>query len=199
MGHSENRHDVVFFCWGWSDLDKILQTGAEWHVNWSKSKPDVEFQYGGHLGELHGMSSQNHLPHCRVLPTGEFNVMIPQLRVTLRGAATGRIQRHVIPEPHITLQGAATWWIHCGDSRATCRIAGCSHLAKSMSWSCHIAGCKNSIRHIDNRFSAKFYFFLFFYAVWALMSGNTLIIIIMTNLHLACSLRWHDLLWFPRG
>jgi len=28
------------------------------------------------------------LPHCRVLPPGEFNVMIPELRVTLQGAAT---------------------------------------------------------------------------------------------------------------
>ena len=69
----------------------------------------------------------------------------------------GRIQWHVIPEPRITLQGsAATWWIHCHDSRATCHIAGCSHLAKSMSSSCHSAGCKNSIRHIENRFSPYF-------------------------------------------
>jgi len=44
-----------------------------------------------------------------VLPPGEFNVMIPELCVTLQGAATGRIQRHVIPEPRITLQVAATW------------------------------------------------------------------------------------------
>jgi len=57
----------------------------------------------------------------------------------------GRIQWHVIPEPPATLQGAATWWIHCHDSRATC----------------HIAGCKNSIRHIENGFFAIFYFFLF--------------------------------------
>ena len=78
-------------------------------VIWSKSKPDVEFQYGGRLGEFHGMSSQSHLPHCRVLPPGEFNVMIPELCVTLQGADTGLIQRHVIPEPRITLQGAATW------------------------------------------------------------------------------------------
>jgi len=76
---------------------------------WSKSKPDVEFQYGGRLGEFNGLSFQSHLPHCRVLPPGELNVMIPELRVTLQGAATGRIQWHVIPEPHITLQGAATW------------------------------------------------------------------------------------------
>ena len=83
---------------------------------WSKSKPDVEFQYGGRLGKFNGMSSQSHLPHCRVLPPGEFNYMIPELRVTLQGAATGQIQWHVfpepfgeftvmIPEPHATLQG----------------------------------------------------------------------------------------------
>ena len=40
---------------------------------------------------------------------GEFNVMIPQLHVTLWYAAGGRIQWHVILEPRITLQGAATW------------------------------------------------------------------------------------------
>ena len=39
-----------------------------------KSKSDVEFQYGGRLGEFNGMSSQSHLPHCRVLPPGEFNM-----------------------------------------------------------------------------------------------------------------------------
>jgi len=108
-------------------------------VIWSKSKPDVEFQYGGRLGEFNGMSSQSHLPHCRVLPLGELNVLIPK--------------------PRVTLQGAATWWIPCDDSRATCHIAGCSHLAKSMSWSCHIAGCNNSICHVKNRFSPYFIFY----------------------------------------
>jgi len=106
--HLENRHDIIFSCcWGWSDLDKISPTDAEWHVDCGdmvKSKSDVEFQYGGRLSEFHGMSSQSHLPHCRVLPPGEFNVMIPELCVTLQGAATGWIQRHVIPEPRITLQ-----------------------------------------------------------------------------------------------
>jgi len=56
---------------------------------WSKSKPDVEFQYGRRLGEFSGMSSQSHLSHCRVLPPGKFSVMIPELHVTLQGAATG--------------------------------------------------------------------------------------------------------------
>ena len=48
--HLANRHDVIFFCRGWSDLDKISQTGTEWHVDCAdvwKWKPDVEFQYGG--------------------------------------------------------------------------------------------------------------------------------------------------------
>jgi len=58
-------------------------------VIWSKSQPEVEFQYGGRLGEFNGMSSESHVSHCRVLPLGEFTVMIP--------------------EPHATLQGAVTW------------------------------------------------------------------------------------------
>jgi len=136
----ENWHDVIIFCRGWSDLDKISETPTEWHVDcgdWSKSKLDVEFQYGGRLGEFNGMSSQSPLPHCMVLRPGEFNVMIPELRVTLEGAATGRIhgmssQSHVshcrvlplgqftvrIPEPHGALQGAVTWRNQCHD-RAT--------------------------------------------------------------------------------
>ena len=95
--HLENRHDVIF--------------SAEGGPIWIKFRRlvDVKFQYGGHFGEFNGMSSQSHLPHCRVLPRDELNVMIPELRVTLQGAATGRIQWHVIPVPRITLHGAATW------------------------------------------------------------------------------------------
>ena len=119
---------------------------------YDQNRNQIEFQYGGRLGEFHGVSSQSPLPHCRVLPPGEF-----------------------IPESCITLQGAATWWIHCHDSRSTCHIAWCSHLAKSMSWSCHIAVCNNSIRHIENRFSPYFIFFGGGWggnAVWALTSGG---------------------------
>jgi len=109
----ENRHDVIIFCRGWSDWDKIsglVQNDMSTVVMWPKSKPDVEFQYGGCLGEFNGMSSQSHLPHCRVLPPGEFNVMIPELRITLQGAALPLGEFTVtIPEPHATLQGAVTW------------------------------------------------------------------------------------------
>ena len=60
----------------------------------------------------------------------------------------------MMPEPHVTLQG-------------------CSYLAKSMSISCHIAGCKIFIRHnIENRFSPYFIFLVFFNAVLALTSGG---------------------------
>jgi len=72
----------------WIKFRRLVQNDMSTTVIWPKSKPEVEFQYGGRLGEFIGMSSQSHLPHCRVLPPGEFNVMIPELRVTLQGAAT---------------------------------------------------------------------------------------------------------------
>ena len=93
----------------WIKFRRLVQNGMSTAVTWSKSKHDVEFQYGVRLGEFSGMSSQSHLPHCRVLLLGELNVIIPQLRVILQGAATGRIQWDVISEPRIiTLQGDAT-------------------------------------------------------------------------------------------
>jgi len=70
-------------------------------VMWSKSKPDVEFQYGGRLGEFNGMSSQSHVSHCRVLPLGEFTVTIQEPHATLQGAVTWRNQYH----DRATLQG----------------------------------------------------------------------------------------------
>jgi len=54
-------------------------------VMWSKSKPDIEFQYGGRLDEFNGMSSQNHVSHCRVLPLGKFTVTIAEPHATLQG------------------------------------------------------------------------------------------------------------------
>jgi len=120
-------------------LDKISETGAEWHVD---------------CGDVVEIETRCRIPIWRTF---------------------GRIQWHVIPEPRVILQGAATWRIYCHDSTATCHIAGCSHLAKSMSWSCHIAGCTNSIRHIKYRFSPYFIFFVF-NAVYALTSGGFRII-----------------------
>jgi len=72
----------------WIKFCRLVQNDMSTAVIWSKLKPDVEFQYGGHLGEFHGMSSQSHLPHCRVLPLGEFTVMIPEPHAMLKGAVT---------------------------------------------------------------------------------------------------------------
>ena len=78
-------------------------------VIWSKSKSDVDSNMADVWANSMACHPRAKMPHCRVLPPGEFNVMIPELRVTLQGAAAGRIQWHVIPKPRITLQGAATW------------------------------------------------------------------------------------------
>jgi len=75
-----------------------VQNDMSTAVMWSKSKPDVEFQHGGRLGEFNGKSSKSHVSHCRVLPLGEFTV--------------------TILEPHATLHGAVTWRNQCYD-RAT--------------------------------------------------------------------------------
>ena len=45
-------------------------------------------------GEFNGMSSQSHVSHCRVLPLGEFIVMISDPHATLQGAVTWRNQCH---------------------------------------------------------------------------------------------------------
>jgi len=78
-----------------------VQNDTSTAVMWSKSKPDVEFQYGGRLGEFSGMSSQSHVSHCRVLPLGEFTVTIPEPHATLQGvrilsAILKMVFRHIL-------------------------------------------------------------------------------------------------------
>jgi len=100
--HLENRHDVIFSAEGgpiWIKFCRLVQNDMSTAVIWSK--PDVEFQYGGRLGEFNGMLSQSHVSHCRVLPLGEFTVTIPEPHATLHGAVTWRNQCH----DRATLQG----------------------------------------------------------------------------------------------
>jgi len=85
----------------WIKFRRLVQNDMSTAVMQSKTKPHVEFQYGGRLGEFNGMSSQSHVSHCRVLPLGEFTV--------------------TIPEPHATLQSAVTWRNQCHD-RATLHV-----------------------------------------------------------------------------
>ena len=66
----------------WIKFRRLVKNDMSTAVIWSKSKPDIEFQYGGRSGEFNGKSSQSHLPHCRVQSPGEINVMIvPHSRV----------------------------------------------------------------------------------------------------------------------
>jgi len=85
----------------WIKFRRLVQNDISTAVMCSKSKSDVEFQYGGRLGEFNGMSSQSHVSHCRVLPLGEFTVTIPEPHATSLGAVTWRNQCH----DRATLQG----------------------------------------------------------------------------------------------
>jgi len=126
----------------WIKFRRLVQNGMSTAVIWSKSQPDVEFQYGGRLGEFNDMSSQSHI-------------------------ATWRIQCH---DPRATCQCHIAGCCNRGNLmacllRATYRVAGCCHLLNSLSCSqshmphcrvqspgeisvmiVQIAGCKNSIR-----------------------------------------------------
>jgi len=155
--HLENRHDVIFSAKGgpiWIKFRRLVQNDMSTVVMWSKWRTFGRIQWH----------------------------VIPVPPVALQGAATCRIQCHdsratchiagcchransIACHPRATYHIAECChlWIHCHDFRATCHIAECSHLAKSMSWSYHIAGCKNSIRHIENRFSPYFILFYFLF------------------------------------
>ena len=80
---------------------RLVQNDMSTAVIWSKSKPDVEFQYGERLGEFHGMSSQSHMLHCRVQSPGEinvsnFNVMIVlHCRIIIPSAILKIVFRHI--------------------------------------------------------------------------------------------------------
>ena len=63
---------------------RLVQNDMSTAMIWSKSKPEVEFQYGGRLVEFNAMPSQSLMSHCRVLPPGEFNGITPESRTTLR-------------------------------------------------------------------------------------------------------------------
>jgi len=67
--HLENRHDVIFFCRGWSDLDKISETGAEWHVDCS---------------DVVEIETRCRIPIWRTFGRIQWHV-IPEPRITLQG------------------------------------------------------------------------------------------------------------------
>jgi len=66
------------FCWGWSDLDKISQTGAEWRVD---------------CGDMVQIEIRCRIPIWRTFGRIPWHV-IPESRITLQGAATWWIYCH---------------------------------------------------------------------------------------------------------
>jgi len=106
----------------------------------------------------------------------------------------GRIQWHVIPEPRMTLQGAATWWIHCHDSRATCHIAGCSHLTKSMSWRATLQGVRIPSAILKVFFAiVNFFLFLMHFRLWRAAA------FVSSPIHLLDIEWYHDIEIWVRG
>jgi len=87
----------------WIQFRRLVQNDLSTAVIWSKSKPDVEFQYGGRLGEFNGMSSQSYMSHCRVLSPNKFNGMSSQSHVSYCRVLPLDEFTVVIPEPHATL------------------------------------------------------------------------------------------------
>ena len=95
---------TIFLCRGWSDLDKISQTGAECHVDCG-DMVEIETRCRITMADALANSLACHpratLSHCRVLPLGEVTVTIPEPHATLHGAVTWRNQCH----DRATLQG----------------------------------------------------------------------------------------------
>jgi len=141
--HVENRHTSLFSAEGgpiWIKFRKLVQNDMS--TADCDGVIEIETRCKIPIWRMFGriqwhVIPEPSIPHYRVLPPGEFNVMIPELPVTLQGAATWRnqwlsSQSHVshcrvlplgeftvmIPEPHATLQGAVTWRNQCYD-RAT--------------------------------------------------------------------------------
>ena len=78
MRHLENRYDVIFFWRGWSNLDKISETGAECHID---------------CGDVVEILTRCRIPIWRTFGRIQWHV-IPEPPATLHGAATWRIQCH---------------------------------------------------------------------------------------------------------
>jgi len=123
----ENWHHVIFFCWGWSNLDKISETGAEWHVDCGDVMAEIE--------------TRCRIPLWRMFGRIQWHV-IPEPPATLQGAATWRIQcRDSIATCHIAgcCHQANSMTRH---PRAMYHIAGCCHLVHSLSrFQSHMPRC----------------------------------------------------------
>jgi len=122
------------FCRGWSDFDKISETGhwcrMTWRLRWCGRNrnqmydsntagvwansmvchPRATYHIAGCCHLANSMSwFQSYVSHCSVLPPGEFSGMSSQSHVLhCRVLPLGEFTVTIL-EPHATLQGAVTW------------------------------------------------------------------------------------------
>jgi len=125
---STRRH---FFCWGWSDFDKISQTGAEWHVD---------------CGDMVKIETR-----CRI-PILCYHIWWTKMYNTADVWANSmachpRATCHIAGCCHLanSMSWSQSYVWHCrvlpsGEfngichPRATYHITGCCHLVNSLSW-----------------------------------------------------------------
>jgi len=119
--------DVIFSADGgpsWIKCWRLVQNDRSTAVMWSKSKPGVEFQYGGHFLRI------------------QWHV-IPEPPATLQGAATWQIQCHDSRATcHIAgcCRRANSMACH---PRTTYHSAGCCHMVNSLSrFQSHMPHCR---------------------------------------------------------
>jgi len=126
--HLENLHDVIFFCWGSSDLDKIAQTGAEWHVD---------------CGNMVIIEIRCRLPIRRTFERIPLHV-IPEPPATLQGTCCHLANSMSWSQSYVSHCRV----LHRANSttcrpRATYHLAGCCHLVNSLSWfQSHMPHCR---------------------------------------------------------
>jgi len=150
--HLENRHDVIFSAEGgpiWIKFRRLVQNDMSTAVMWSKSKSDVEFQYMADVWvnsmACHPIATCHTAGCCHMANLMSWlQSYVSHCRVLpkFNGMSSQSHASHCRVLP-----------LHCHDSIATC----------------HIAGCNNSISHLENRSSPYFIYLLFFlmqFALW---------------------------------
>jgi len=90
--HLEIDMTSFFFCRGWSDLDKISDTGAEWHVD---------------CGDVVEIKTRFRIPIWRTFWRIQWHV-IPEPRITLQGAATCDVGAYTV--------------VSCGNCQSTLKL-----------------------------------------------------------------------------
>jgi len=126
------------------DLDKILQTGAEWHVD---------------CGDMVKIENGCRIPILRTFGRILWHA-IPEPPATLQGAAIWQIQCH---DPRATyyiagcchLVNLLSW---CQSHMLHCKVQSPSEISVMI---VPHAGCKNSICHIEN-----IYIYIYIYWKW---------------------------------